>query len=186
MTGKEEFREAYYIWLCGKVYNTPKSYNSSYNKLLNRLFERPFLWSVPIDQDRASDGYNLRRLFNDSMESEGPCTILEMMVGLSVRKEIDTMGNYAIGDRTGQWFWGMIASLGLGQMTDQNYDEGFVDYILDRFLTRRYAPNGEGGLFTIEDSSVDMRDLSIWKQSNMYLNEVLTDEGVLERRYANG
>ncbi|MFQ7396490.1 MAG: hypothetical protein ACLRNW_01500 [Neglectibacter sp.] len=38
------------------------------------------------------------------------------------------------GDRTGQWFWSMLVSLGLGSMDDRKFDRYFVDQTLERFL----------------------------------------------------
>ena len=39
-----------------------------------------------------------------------------------------------VGDRTGQWFWSMLVSLGLGGMEDRKFDRYFVDETLERFL----------------------------------------------------
>lgn len=176
--------EDYYIWLCKFVCESPVQ--NLYSRLLRRLFERPFTWSMASDEDRATDGVMLRYLYGNKDIIDTPCSILEMMIGLANRKETSSMSNQLIGNRTGQWFWSMITSLGLGQMYDSFYDESFVDYILDRFLDRRYNENGEGGLFTISDPTVNMRNISIWGQSNLYFSEILEEEGVLERRYANG
>ena len=82
------------------------------------------------------------------------------------------MDDPAYGDRTGQWFWGMIVNLGLGAMTDNRYDEKRVDDILDRFLSRTYDPDGRGGLFTVRNCDVDMRKVEIWKQLLLYLDSL--------------
>ena len=82
--------------------------------------------------------------------------------------EDDTVGN-----RTGQWFWNMIVSLGLGSMSDSRYNEREVDRILDIFLNRTYEANGRGGLFTIEDCTYDLRAVDIWYQMMWYLNTIL-------------
>ena len=77
-----------------------------------------------------------------------------------------------LGDRTGQWFWNMIVSLGLGTMTDANYDSNYVDDILQRFMQRKYKRTGEGGLFTVPNTRQDLRDIEIWSQLTAYLNYV--------------
>lgn len=77
-----------------------------------------------------------------------------------------------LGDRTGQWFWNMIVSLGLGGMSDTRYDANYVDMVIDRFLRRQYKRNGEGGLFTVEHHPQDMRTVEIWYQLAYYLDEI--------------
>jgi hypothetical protein len=96
-----------------------------------------------------------------------------MMVALALACEEDIMDNTSYGNRTGQWFWGMIVNLGLGSMTDGRYDERRVDEIIDRFLDRDYEPNGEGGLFTIRHCDRDLRDVEIWHQLCWYLDSII-------------
>ena len=91
------------------------------------------------------------------------------MVGLAIRCE-SFMDDTAYGDRTGQWFWGMITNLGLGHMTDSKFDEREADVIIDRFLNREYEPNGKGGLFTVRNYDEDLRDVEIWNQLCYYLD----------------
>ena len=76
-----------------------------------------------------------------------------------------------IGNRTGQWFWGMIVNLGLGGMYGANYDPVTVDQIISRFLDRAYDYDGKGGLFTVRAPRKDMRTVEIWYQMNWYLSE---------------
>ncbi len=87
------------------------------------------------------------------------------------------MGDINCGDRTGQWFWRMIYSLGLSGQNDINFDEGYVDFVLNRFNSREYAPNGEGGLFTVNSGfGPPMNEIEIWRQAMRYLNS-LESEG---------
>lgn len=82
-----------------------------------------------------------------------------------------------VGDRTGQWFWSMLVSLGLGSMDDRKYSRSAVDGVLERFLNREYDPNGEGGLFTV-DNGRDMRRTEIWYQMNYYLKNIIQEGGI--------
>ena len=75
------------------------------------------------------------------------------------------------GDRTGQWFWNMIVSLGLGSMDDRNFVKNYVDDVIFRFINRDYEPNGQGSLFTLEHPARDLRYVEIWSQAMWYLDE---------------
>ena len=105
----------------------------------------------------------------------GPCTVLEMMVALAVRCEEDMMDDPDYGDRTSQWFWNMVVSLGLGGMTDRVYDYERVEMVIQRFLNRDYEPNGKGGLFTLRHAPFDARKVDIWHQLCWYLDELAGD-----------
>ena len=81
------------------------------------------------------------------------------------------MDDPEIGDRTTQWFWGMISNLGLSGMYDGNFDLVMVKWNINRFLNREYSPDGKGGLFTVRDCEYDLRDVEIWTQLCWYLDK---------------
>lgn len=169
-------KSLYFDWICGLVCGP---HVKNYNKLLERLFETEFYYINPMDENRANDGYDLRYRFayeygidDEDISDSDPCSVLEMMVALAYRCEETIMDDMDFGDRTGQWFWNMIVSLGLGQMTDERYDEEKVDYILDRFLKRQYDRTGKGGLFTVPKCKYDLREEEIWFQMCWYLDEM--------------
>lgn len=173
----------YFEWLYDTVCDQRFAPQISYRKLLMRLHCIPFRYSIPMDQNRAEDGIGLRYRFaldsgyEDSPEAvlnalDGPCSVLEMMVALANRCEEDIMDDPKIGHRTGQWFWGMIASLGIGSMRDDKFDRDLVDSVVSRFLDHEYEPNGKGGLFTIRQCDRDLRKVEIWHQLCWYLNTI--------------
>lgn len=178
---KKEIEAMYFKWLCGIVYDNRMSKGLSYLKLLKHLHNRPFIYIMEMDENRYSDGEDLRdrfayecgldtRTVYDTI-GDHSCSILEMMVALSLRCEEQIMDNAVYGDRTSQWFWNMIESLGLSSMTNTRYDKAYVDSVLDRFINREYKRNGEGGLFTIERPTKDLREIEIWYQLHMYLED---------------
>ena len=169
-------RSEYFEWMYHLVCS-PKDTN--HERLLNHLFNTEFYYILPMDENRAEDGIDLRYRFayeygidNSEVDSDIPCSVLEMMVALAFRCEETIMDDLDFGDRTGQWFWNMIVSLGLGRMTDEYYDPDKVDDILKRFLDRNYDRTGKGGLFTIPTCKYDLREEEIWYQMCWYLNEV--------------
>lgn len=163
-------RDDYFEWLCDMVCGKRYSKSVSYRKLLRQLYDTEFRWVIPMDRNRAEDGKDLRDRYGRYFS--GPCNILEMMIALAIRCEENIMDDPTIGDRTGQWFWEMIVSLGLGSMTDTRYDEEYVYSNLEIFMNREYEPNGRGGLFTTRHCRDDLRDVEIWIQMCWYLDEI--------------
>lgn len=175
---RRDIANEYFEWMCGLVDDPGRPRYISYEKLLRRLHETEFRYIMPRDENLAIWGMNLRYRFATTHgygregEIDGPCSVLEMMVDLAVRCEESIMNNPEIGDRTGQWFWEMIVNLGLGYMTDSRFDIDYVDDVLERFLDRRYEPDGRGGLFTIRNCGCDLRKVEIWYQFCWYLDTI--------------
>lgn len=151
-----------------------------YSSLLMELHNIEFRYIIPHDENRADDGISLRYRFalqsgfEDYIEHlDGPCSVLEMMIALAIRCEEDIMDDPRYGDRTRQWFWKMVVSLGLGSMTNDRFDRDYVRDRIDIFLNREYEPNGKGGLFTIKNCEYDLRDVEIWYQLSWYLDGIV-------------
>lgn len=170
----------YFEWLCRSVGANKGSKELSYRKLLMHLHNTQFYYSIQKDADRAGAGVDLRWRFvcdnNCSArvldELEGPCSVLEMIIALAIYCEEHVMDDPGYGDRTGQWFWGMITNLGLGAMTDDKYDRRYVDDVVTRFLDRKYEPDGKGGLFRIRNCTHDLTKVEIFYQLCWYLNSI--------------
>lgn len=168
----------YFEWLCDKVCGDRFSKKISYQKLLSCLHSIDFTYVIKNDSNRMEDGIDLRRRFywttGKRTEMTGvPCSVLEMMVALTIRCEETIMDNPAFGDRTGQWFWSMVNNLGLSDMTDDRFDERIVRKKIDIFLKRGYEPDGQGGLFRIKHCRRDMRYVEIWYQLCWYLDQFI-------------
>ena len=165
---------SYKQWLFDIVCKDLFSKHISYNRLLSYLSHREFVVIIPNDVNRAEDGADLRlryqALTGEYIDRDKPCSVLEMMIALSIRCEESIMDNPAYGDRTAQWFWGMIKNLGLYTMTDDRFDVEYVSSVVNQFLNRDYAPNGEGGLFKINNCKYDLRKIEIWYQLCWYLD----------------
>ena len=176
---RNDIHDEYFEWLFSLVAENRPSSQISFRKLLMRLHYTEFTYTIPKDQNRAEDGMSLRYRFacahpyieDAELYLDGPCSMLEMMVALAFRCE-EIMDNPEVGDRTGQWFWGMVTSLGLGGMTDRQFDREVVDDILRYFMRREYDRNGRGGLFTIRRCTRDLRDVEIWIQLCWYLDSI--------------
>lgn len=160
----------YFDWLKSIVSNDQSVLK--YDKLLTFLYNKEFTFTVKGDANRYNDGLALRNRY-DLHSSKKPCSILEMMVALSLRIEETIMDNTEYGNRTKQWFWGMIKNLGLNSMQDEKYNQAYVEAIISNFLNRNYKPNGDGGLFFIKNINKDLRKYEIWYQLCWYLDNVM-------------
>jgi len=162
----------YFNWLCDQV---PSDFGyRTYSRLLKDLYLEEFTYTIDMDENRAIQGCSLRieyaeeHCLGECWMAEFPCSLLEMMVALARISEERTMKDDSKGDRTGKWFWDMIASIGLMDMNDEDYDADFVHRKLRKLLDRDYCPNGQGGLFTIPNTGVDLRKVDIWYQAQWY------------------
>lgn len=171
--------ERYFKWICDLI-NEKNHDISMYMALLKYLHNKNFYYILPMDGNRAEDGIELRYRFGyENNYNEGiiasyidisPCSVLEMMIALSIRCEEHIMEDDDIGDRTSKWFWTMIKNLDLECMDDEHYDEYYVDEVISIFLERDYERNGKGGLFTVNNCREDLRNVEIWYQMCKYLN----------------
>ena len=171
-------RDEYFEWMYHTVCNGRFAKENSQRDLLSYLHSVVYTWQISDDKNRAEDGEEgLRWRFayenhvNVCHELDGPCSVLEMILALAYRCE-EIMDDAAVGDRTVQWFWRMIANLGLNGMTDRHFDIIKTEYIVDRFLNRDYEPDGYGGLFVIRNCKYDLRDVGTWTQMLWYLDNI--------------
>lgn len=179
MTYRDEIKIEYFTWLVGIVCKHSYPRNISFDKLLRHLHNLEFRYIFDRDENRAEDGIGMRYKFacerTDLEDVElylsGPCSMLEMMIALASRME-DYMDDPHYGDRTGQWFWQMISSLGLSGMTDYQFDREEVNLAIISFTNREYEANGKGGLFTVRNCDRDLRDVEIWIQACWYMNTI--------------
>lgn len=172
----------YFLWMVDLVCNKKYTDGLSWKKLLKFLDSVEFAYFMEMDGNRAKDGEQLRYRFGT--ENDIPisviryeldnrnCSVLEMMVALAVRCEEHITTDPDYGDQTGKWFFEMIESIGLGGMDDRTFDEAYAERCVDDFLSRKYRYDGRGGLFTVPNSTKNMRTLDIWYQMMEFLNNV--------------
>lgn len=163
------------------LYNIIETEDSfDYLLMLQHLHRIEFYALIPNDDNRASDGLYLRETFINkrgqhalSFCPEGPCTVFEMLVGLSLRLEFETLQSEW--EKTpSEWFWILLDNLGLSNINNKLYcDEGynFIVTNVTLFLERRYKSNGKGGLFPLKKPKKDQKKVEIWYQMSAYILE---------------
>ena len=168
-------RAEYYKWLCQKIYDP--SYSEDFELTLRVLFDMDYIWSwrIPKDENRAVDGINLRDEFADicgvdyiPSESWG-CTVLEMLIALSIKIEerINDL-SYSV-DNPAKWFWEFCYNL---DILRDNAD--YISQQVNYWLNRQIGPKGEGSPFPIKyHHGTSMTKADIWLQINYYLSERL-------------
>ncbi len=174
-----DIRKEYLKWLCSLVHGGEK-----WSFLWNKLHNMAFVWLIPMDENRAEDGKYLRYLFGLELSEQGisaeeieeildgPCSVMEFLVGLARRIEEDIMYDVDKEDRTYEWFWEMIRNLGLDIYDDEHYSEARVDDIVNRFMSRKYKKNGVGNVFKWDGKhGTKIRNFDIWSQVHFWATE---------------
>lgn len=180
MIFKDQVRKDYHDWLVRLTGDWCADYGQ-FDSLLNYLYSREFVYTIDRDENRAADGIDFRLRFtyeNSEYTTRDvylyltePCNMLEMLAALACRCEDSIMDDPDIGDRSGVWFYTMLTNLHLNKMDDIFFDEMYVENVITDFLDHKYAKNGDGGLFVVNNDNVDMRTNEIWYQMNWFLSE---------------
>lgn len=173
-----ELEKRYFNWLTDKIGDEQ---SERYSHLLHKLHETNFwfLYSIPLDGNRYEDGINLRYRFGEErgiLPSQiaaeldiRECSMLEMLVALSIRIEEAGMGIPYEGIDPGRWFWQFVENLGYFASP---FDDDAIDRVTDRFLNRQFNPDGSNGGIVVVEGSRDLRRLDIWYQIQLYLSSI--------------
>lgn len=168
-------KEDYLRWLEPQL-RDEHAPTESYWGLINLLFDKEFRWSVPHDDNRCADGLALREEFGfASRQSErlGPCSFLEVLIGLSRR-----LAFVAGGDAPG-WAWQLMSNLELHRMSDPltRRKQERVEDIMNTVIERRYSPDGQGGFFPLAWPDDDQTRIELWYQLNAFVSELHPEHG---------
>lgn len=178
---KKTMNDGYFAYLCGEVGGA-----GEHSLLLEQLHGIEFYSLVPNDHNRGVDGEQLRIKFVDEVGPQGspslpdgPCTMLEMLIGLAYRLEFELLGGRYERPMS-DWFWVLIDNLGLRNVTDDLYRKGLdirskVDIIIRKLLDREYDTDGFGGLFPLNNlaksGTRDQRRVEVWYQMSAWIIE---------------
>lgn len=179
--------ELYFKWICSIIFPDERL-RDNYRNVLHLLYITTFEYILALDENRQKDGIDLRYHFSyackipyDVIQMNFPnssCSVLEMMAALAKRFEDDIMSDYSHGDRTAEWFWIMFRNLGLVNYDDKSWDINShyeVKNILRKFMFREYNYDGtNGGLFISTSGSYDLRNMQIWDQMGLCINEIMS------------
>lgn len=177
-----EIIELYFQWLTDMVCTQQEK--KDYDKLLRLLFSVNFRFVMDRDANRAADGVDLRSRFADDNDIDfetrhnaitGPCSVLEMLVGLSDRACFSMIDEDIVdSDEPKHWlFWIMMKNLGLVGLKNNNFNHSRAIKHIDTFMDRKYADNGaRGGLFVVNSATEDLREVEIWYQMCWFVTSI--------------
>lgn len=167
--------EEYFKWLCDFIKHSDFKNRED---LLFKLHNIDYTYFVNFDRNRSSDGISMRRYFaedtgyDDILYYNKKCSILEMIVGLAVQMQNmteDDSDDY----KANHWFWDMICNLELDKMTNYNYDEEYIEKVVDIFLSRKHRKNGmKYNLFILDNVKDDLTKVELWYQMCWYIEDV--------------
>lgn len=170
----------YRAWLVNKVPWQGRSRNS-YHHLFQLMHEMEYTWvpEIPLDQNRALDGKELRGEFLAETGSEmpdyfllEPCSVLEMLVALAKRTVFDYIGD-PNELNIGPFFWEMIGNLGLLECSDQVWSGEKCEKVKEILLLFLSRNNKYGRFFTIFPVSGrenELKRVEIWSQMLIYIS----------------
>lgn len=174
--------ELFLEWLYSRVADAQETDPSKTHWLLfKQMYTKEFVWIVPNDDNRIMDGKDLRREFIHSRNvRHAPlewmdigCSVLEMLIALSRRISFEDLDEGEPCD----WFWHLLRNLKIDGFTDETYleDSANVNFTvedqLNQLIFRTYHPSGRGGLFPQKHPCDDQREVDIWYQMGLYLDE---------------
>ena len=170
----KESRRDYYIWLLHKI-GVSRVRKSEYLALMKQLHSIDYEYKITNDINRKSDGLILRDIFEketgEDLSGGYPCSVLEVMIGVSRRLAEDVIGDPNHEGLTERIFWEMVSNLGLLKYRGNGYDKGESCVKIMRWIGRNFKENGEGSPFPLKHPKDDQRKVEMWSQVMWYLAE---------------
>ena len=169
----------YFDWL--SMIAIPDGYKrADYIDLLLALHDVPFRWVVDRDENRAKDGLELRKMYEEDTgewcDQYGPCTLLEMFLALAIRCDTEIMYDPDDLNRADKWFWMMAENLSMDKFIspffvhDGKNEENFEFFeIVNGFLDRNYGQKWQFCPFFVPFLSTKLEKMELYYQMNFYL-----------------
>jgi hypothetical protein len=169
----------YFRWLYDRVCDVRDSQSyRSYQEVCDEMQRMKFKVIVPGDENRRSNGADLRDEFLDFIRNRDldrqaereahQVSLFETLVSLSDEARLMT------GESCVVWFSIFLQNTGLDHYPDVKMDVTAklkVRRILRRLNDRKYGASGKGGLFPLNMPLQDQRDVELWLQMGAYVRE---------------
>lgn len=181
--------EMYFDFLSSEAFSARVN-RREYSGCLRLLNDIPFFWTLWPDEDRAGDALSFRQhdflgyqIDLDSLDqvwlkvwAEAAPSVLEVLLGISRRWSVFFGGD--IHYYFGHMFRNMEYDRHPGVILPQSSANGLREKT-QVWLTRQFASDGKGSPFPINadvifnelHQRIDMREIPIWNQMNVYSYE---------------
>lgn len=138
---------------------------------MHLMHVKEFICLVYNDDNRLVDGLDVRAewfAYSGRVVDMGPCSFLEVLIGLSRRMAFFT------GESAEGWAWQLLTNLELDRMRDplSKYKRRKAEDILETVIWRTYEPDGACGFFPLTHPQDDQRKVELWYQMNAYVMEI--------------
>ena len=173
-----EYYKIYYDNLLEEVEDKEHDLHD-YCLMLGTLVTIPFIYSIPMDKNRETDGLTCRydhlaaefgeRQANLLTEA-APVSVFEMLFALSRRMENDILCDPVSGiDNSNKYFWEMIRNLDIEKYDNSNFKEENIRLKVDNWLKRGFKRDGSGSIFPCPGTKRDKRNEEIWIMMQEYI-----------------
>lgn len=187
---EKEIKQAYFNYLRWLVNGLERD-SEACSAVFKILHDTEFYSIVKNDENREEDGKMFREMFAEYYpdfgnydDIQGPCTALEMMIGVAYRMSFvtDKRLDYCFMILMNNLFFlkkGSPIELKLDKYNNFQimFSEKSMDFeadireIVRKMVARQYDKHGNGGLFPVRKSKKDQRNVEIWYQMMTFLNE---------------
>lgn len=181
----------YFEWLVSKV-TSPAVPDDAQARIVLKVLRDIRIQALPMadDEPRLEDGKQLRMNFIDETGMPvqsyddmldpgfGFCTVLELLVALSMRMDDIMRDPLDPCSSVPSWFWGMVSTM-VGQpfypcsYWTSSVDASTAAVVAEtsmKFLGRQYDPTGHNGNIFVDMSGVDLRAIDIWAQACQFMS----------------
>lgn len=170
----EPLDNLYFNWLYNKVCDSSaRTPQLKFTNLLKEIHSIEFTWLIVGDDNRAEDGCDLRMEFINESGLEPShmwlgenCSVLEMLIALARHAGFQT------DSQPKEWFWIFLGNLGLSDFNNaRRHNSTYIRDVVENFVWRTYDPNGQGGLFPLDNADRDQTEVELWYQLSTFLFE---------------
>lgn len=181
---EHELAETYFTWLASEAFDDARD-RREYEGVLRQLHDIPFYWTMISDDNRVGDAHTFRQ-YEFLEQQHGLDRMDQVTLGqwataapsaLEVLMAIARRWDYYFGGPSvAYYFWHLFHNMGFDRYPGRHLAGVTLDRLrekVDIWMSRRFAPNGEGSPFPIHAlfDAVDMTKVDIWGQMNAYSAE---------------
>lgn len=171
----------YHNWIISLVDSEDHYLAREYSQLMGFLDDYSFKWVLKLDEDRAKDGIQLRKEY-DFEYSRGdisiydelfdvPCSVLEMLVALSLRCYDEFLSGFDVKKVTPhKVFLHILTSLDLFSETNNRFSYEKCVKNVKSFIEKLHVNGRYLTVFKIDPKVANPHKMELWWQMQRYID----------------